>query len=257
MVYDVINSNSPPTCESNISIEKYTKQWIEGQMSNYEYLIALNSAANRTRNDMSQYPVFPWVLTNYESDFLDLTDPKNYRNLSKPMGALNPTRLKTFKERYMHMPEPKFLYGTHYSNPGYVIGYLIRQYPHYMLKLHGGKFDHPDRLFYSIAIDWDVCYNNPGSLKELIPEFFEENPDFLLNLLDIDLGTTNKLEKINHVKLPPWASDAVDFLRKNRDALESQYVSNNLHLWIDLIFGYKQRGQQAIDSNNCKAFLII
>jgi factor associated with neutral sphingomyelinase activation len=27
-------------------------------------------------------------------------------------------------------------------------------------------------------------------------------------------------------------------------------VSNNIHKWIDLIFGYKQRGQEAIKANN-------
>ena len=48
------------------------------------------------------------------------------------------------------MPNPKFLYGTHYSTPGYVIGYLVRKHPEYMLKLQGGKFDKADRLFYSI-----------------------------------------------------------------------------------------------------------
>jgi len=39
--------------------------------------------AGRSFCDLNQYPVFPWVLTNYESDTLDLTDPNNYRDLSK------------------------------------------------------------------------------------------------------------------------------------------------------------------------------
>lgn len=37
----------------------------------------------RTYNDLNQYPVFPWVLTNYDSEELDLTVPGNFRDLSK------------------------------------------------------------------------------------------------------------------------------------------------------------------------------
>ena len=40
--------------------------------------------------------------------------------------------------------------------------------------------------------------------------------------------------------LPPWAKDACDFVRQHRLALESEFVSANLHHWIDLVFGYKQ-----------------
>lgn len=54
--------------------------------------------------------------------------------------------------------------------------------------------------------------------------------------------------------LPPWATDARDFIRKHRAALESEYVSSNLHHWIDLIFGYKQQGPAAVEAVNVFMF---
>lgn len=56
--------------------------------------------------------------------------------------------------------------------------------------------------------------------------------------------------QVADVELPPWASNAADFIWKHRQALESRYVQANLHKWIDLIFGCKQRGQAAIDADN-------
>ena len=60
----------------------------------------LNTISGRTYNDLSQYPVFPWVLVDYTSEELRLDDPAVYRDLSKPIGVLNPERVDAIRERY-------------------------------------------------------------------------------------------------------------------------------------------------------------
>lgn len=42
----------------------------------------------RSYNDLNQYPVFPWILANYESDEIDLKQPTNFRDLSKVLEYL-------------------------------------------------------------------------------------------------------------------------------------------------------------------------
>lgn len=56
---------------------------------------------------------------------------------------------------------------------------------------------------------------------------------------------------LGDVILPPWAKqDPREFIRVHREALECDFVSQNLHHWIDLIFGHKQQGQPAVDTVN-------
>ena len=50
------------------------------------------------------------------------------------------------------MGHPPFLYGTHYSTPGYCLYFLVRKAPDYMLRLQSGQFDKPDRLFRSVEV---------------------------------------------------------------------------------------------------------
>merc|ERR1712244_171359 len=88
--------------------------------------------------------------------------------------------------------------------------------------------------------------------KELIPEFYYLT-DFLSNKQRLDLGARQDADKskVDDVTLPPWAHNSpLLFVQKMREALESEYVSSHLHLWIDLIFGYKQRGTESIKANN-------
>ena len=91
-----------------------------------------------------------------------------------------------------------------------------------------------DRLFHSIGDTWRTCLTNMSDVKELIPEFFT-NPEFLRNANALPLGTMQKGHKLGDVELPPWASSPEDFIRKHRAALESDFVSQHLHHWIDLI----------------------
>ena len=72
-----------------------------------------------------------------------------------------------------------FLYGTHYSTPGYVLFFLVRTVPEFMLCLQNGKFDAPDRMFDSISDAFDSVCSAPTDLNELIPEFYDGDRSFL------------------------------------------------------------------------------
>jgi len=229
-----------------------TKLWQERKLSNFDYLMMLNTIAGRTYNDLSQYPVMPWVIKDYESQTLNLNDPSIYRDLSKPIGALNPERLeKEFLSRYEEwdvdmMKMPPFMYGTHYSTAGYVLFYMIRTEPYTTqhICLQSGHFDNPNRLFHSIETAWKGCQSSLHDVKELIPEWYYQ-PEIFRNINGFDMGTRDSGQTLGDVILPPWARTPEEFVRISRTALESEFVSANLHNWIDLIFGDKQQGLKA------------
>ncbi|KAJ2864991.1 hypothetical protein GGH94_002533 [Coemansia aciculifera] len=249
---------SPPSLLSRL---KLTERWQHGELSNFDYLMALNSVAGRSYNDLSQYPVFPWIISDYTSKWIDLHDPKVYRDLSRPIGALNEKRLRHFIERYESFEDPvgrikKFHYGTHYSSAASVAYYLIRLEPFASVhvSLQSGKFDHADRQFHSVNDTWSSCLTGPGDVKELVPEFYYM-PEFMSNHNRLDLGKRQDGTRLGDVKLPPWASTPEEFVWINRQALESEHVSANLHKWIDLIFGYKQRGPESVKAHNVFYYL--
>ena len=90
-----------------------------------------------------------------------MTKPETFRDLSWPIGALNPKTRSYLKDKYDNFEDPTgemkpFHYGTHYSNAPTVMHYLIRMEPFTTLHilLQGGKFDIPDRQFHSIGQTW-------------------------------------------------------------------------------------------------------
>jgi hypothetical protein len=235
---------------------KLEKRWNSGSLTNYEYLYWLNLLSGRSIHDLSQYPVFPWVLSDYSSEFLDLYSDEVYRDLSKPLGALNSERVEDLRILFSETKDQPFacLYRFHYSAPAYIIGYLLRKEPFTSLhiQLQNGRFDLANRLFYSVKNSWHSIMSASNDFRELIPEFFG-NPEFLLNSDGYDLGARGQWEidteaiPVNDVLLPDWAQSAAGFVALNRIALESPHVSLQLHEWIDLVFGYKQRSE--VDDN--------
>lgn len=64
------------------------RAWLCGALSSFDYLMALNQLSGRSAHDLSQYPVLPWVLSDYESETVDLAQPSAYRDLSKPVSGV-------------------------------------------------------------------------------------------------------------------------------------------------------------------------
>ena len=251
-----------PTATSSMT-KTIQQKWRDGLVSNFEYLMHLNTLAGRSFNDLTQYPIFPYILRDYTSEELDLTNPSSFRDLSKPMGAQDPDRLRSFIRKYEDTSEMEgllpgdkpapYYYGSHYSNLGSVLYYLVRLEPFSrgFLEFQGGKFDIPDRSFHSIEQSWRLSSSSSSSdVKELIPEFFVL-PEFLENNHRLDMGVKQSGVRVDHVVLPTWShGSALEFITKHRDALESKYVSQNIHHWIDLMFGYKQLGEEARKAYN-------
>jgi hypothetical protein len=239
----------------------WTELWRRRMISNFEYIMRLNVIAGRSYNDITQYPVMPWVLANFEAETIDINDPSIYRDLSKPIGALNESRLVEILDRYKSFGDsdmPSFMYGSHYSSSGIVMHFLTRQEPFtsMAITLQGGRFDCPDRLFFNIKETWKCCNTSMSDVKELIPECFYL-PEMFLNTNNLPLGELqDDRGEVDDVILPPWCQgNPFEFVRMHRAALESDYVSEHLPDWIDLVFGYKQSGQAAIDACNLFHYL--
>ena len=148
-----------------IKLSKKILEWKEWKMSTFELLMWLNIYSNRSYNDISQYPVFPWVLSNYEDPIKNDSNDYNYRDLSLPMGMMElneegERRKELFMETYDILKNESdgsmkpYIYGSNYSNPMYVCNFMMRLFPftHISIELQGNKFDDANRLFLSVNI---------------------------------------------------------------------------------------------------------
>ena len=158
-----------------------------------------------------------------------------------------------------------YLFGSHFSNAIYVSHYLMRIFPYClnMIEIQKKGFDIPERLFVNLQRSFYTSVSDKGDLREIIPEFFTL-PEMFLNINNLNLGDINinsykkniflnneeneeeNIEKIplNEVVMPSWCeNNPFLFTEKYRKLLESQNI--DINPWINLIFGYTQRGIKA------------
>ncbi len=191
------------------------EKWRNGEISNFEYLMFLNRKASRTLHDYCHYYIFPWVIKDYSSESLDLKNPNIYRDFKK--------------------------LGSHISTAQSVLYFLMRKDPDTLLQISHGQFNTPANLFCDMQEAYTTCSNQQEVIcRELIPEFYMNDYTVFMNTNEVNFSGTKC-----DVQFPPWAKSCNDFCRIMRLALGSNFVSENLHHWIDLVFGYKQ-----IDINN-------
>ena len=268
----IINNMNKKIYEKNyLNLKHIYEKWKKWEISTLQLLMFLNIYANRSYNDINQYPVFPWIITDYKSEKLPKINDKNlFRPLDTPMGMLeinedSQQRKQDYLDHWLISQDDEDRedeydrYGSHYSTSLYVSYYLVRIFPFASIRieLQGTNFDDPNRLFNSMKTSFECSSTQKSDVRELIPELFCL-PEIFLNNNDFNLGEIKEvskdkskpkgfdLKKIEEVETPKWCSNnAYSFVKTHRELLESYEVSNTINKWLNLIFGSKQKGSEA------------
>jgi len=207
---------------SQLNLADVVHKWVYGEISNFDYLMFLNGLAGRNFNDPNHYPILPWVM--------DFSSPNGgFRDLTKTKYRLNKGDEQL--ELTYDMAQTDSISGDPTQTPFHLSDFLS-DITYYVYKARRTDKSVLCRL---VRHRW-VPAHYPSSLERLyhwtpdecIPEFYTD-PEIFQSIHD----------DLPDLELPSWCTSAIDFIKIHRQVLESGVVSEQLHHWIDLTFGYK------------------
>lgn len=234
-----VQSNRRKERRSDIAVDKYgayriedlprlTHAWVQGEMTNFDYLMVLNYLSGRRMNDSNNHPVLPWVM--------DFTSPNgNYRDLTKSKFRLNKGDRQldlTYDTSAFSTPFQDVDNAQDTGHVGHHISDVLSDITYYVYK---ARQTPKAVLCAHVRSKW-VPHEYPSSMQrmqewtpdECIPEYFTDPTIF-----------TSIHEDLPDLETPSWAGGVEDFINKHMAVLEGPQVSHRLHHWIDLTFGFK------------------
>ena len=150
------------------SAQKYQEDWKKKKISTFEYLMIINDCASRTFSDLSQYPVFPWVISDYTAENYSFSV---FRDFRFPISGLTEQKQKAGKSKFENTEDfttGSYQYGTHYMPGRAVLGYLLRLQPYTeMLYKFDSGGDSPSRHFHFLESLWKSGLQQPDANFEL------------------------------------------------------------------------------------------
>ncbi|XP_077421859.1 WD repeat-containing protein 81 [Vanacampus margaritifer] len=239
--------------------------WVHGRVSNFCYLMELNRLAGRRKGDPNYHPVLPWVVDftvpfgkfrdlrrskfrlNKGDKQLDFTYEMTKEALAAAVGSgiggvgvggdLCGSVSATGAAQPDHLHVPHHVSDVLSDITYYV--YKARQTPKWVLCSH-------------VRSQWEPN-EYPSSMErmqswtpdECIPEFYTDPSIFRSIHPDMP-----------DLEVPSWCKSCEEFIEVHRRLLESREVSQNLHHWIDLNFGFKLSGKDAVKAKNVCLHLV-
>ena len=239
--------------------------WVHGRIGNFRYLMELNKLAGRREGDPNYHPVLPWVV--------DFTVPfGRFRDLRRSKFRLN----KGDKQLDFTYEMTKEALAAAVANGGGA-GNFAGDIGGAVGSSGSGQLDHLHVPHHISDVLSDITYyvykarqtpksvlcshvrsqwepnEYPASMEriqswtpdECIPEFYTDPSIFRSihpDMPDLDV--------------PPWCNSCEEFIEVHQRLLESREVSQQLHHWIDLTFGYKLSGKDAVKAKNVCLHLV-